>query len=114
MLHKYEKNGAAIYKKSFRIIREESKLDHFSVDEEPVAVRMIHAAGMVELAKYIHFSSGFVQSARAALANGAPIFCDAKMVLSKFICLLSNYLCLDRFPVQIYCVINCILSKFDV
>ena len=38
MLHKYEKNGAAIYKKSFRIIREESKLDHFSVDEEPVAV----------------------------------------------------------------------------
>ena len=75
MLHQYEKNGAAIYKKSFRIIREESKLDHFSVDEEPVAVRMIHAAGMVELAKYIHFSSGFVQSARAALANGAPIFC---------------------------------------
>ena len=62
MLHKYEKNGAAIYKKSFRIIREESKLDHFSVDEEPVAVRMIHAAGMVELAKYIHWGRSYMIS----------------------------------------------------
>ena len=79
MLHQYEKNGAAIYKKSFRIIREESKLDHFSVDEEPVAVRMIHAAGMVERPNTFVFL-WFIQSARAALANGAPIFCDAKMV----------------------------------
>ena len=41
---------------------------------------MIHAAGMVDLAPYIHFSPGFVVAARDALNNGAPIFCDARMV----------------------------------
>ena len=80
MPHTYEKDGAAIYKESFSIIRAESDLARFDVDEEQVAVRMIHAAGMVDLAPYIHFSPGFVVAARGALNNGAPIFCDARMV----------------------------------
>jgi len=80
MPHTYEKDGAAIYKASFSIIRAESDLARFDVDEEQVAVRMIHAAGMVDLAPYIHFSPGFVVAARDALNNGAPIFCDARMV----------------------------------
>jgi precorrin-8X/cobalt-precorrin-8 methylmutase len=80
MPHTYEKDGAAIYKESFSIIRAESDLARFDVDEEQVAVRMIHAAGMVDLAPYIHFSSGFITAARDALHNGAPIFCDARMV----------------------------------
>ena len=80
MPHTYEKDGAAIYKESFSIIRAESDLARFDVDEEQVAVRMIHAAGMVDLAPFIHFSPGFVVAARDALNNGAPIFCDARMV----------------------------------
>ena len=80
MPHTYEKDGAAIYKESFSIIRAESDLARFDADEEQVAVRMIHAAGMVDLAPYIHFSPGFVAAARDALNNGAPIFCDARMV----------------------------------
>ena len=80
MPHTYEKDGAAIYKESFCIIRAESDLARFDADEEQVAVRMIHAAGMVDLAPYIHFSPGFVVAARNALNNGAPIFCDARMV----------------------------------
>ena len=80
MPHTYEKDGAAIYKESFSIIRAESDLARFDGDEEQVAVRMIHAAGMVDLAPYIHFSPGFVVAARDALDNGAPIFCDARMV----------------------------------
>ena len=80
MPHTYEKDGAAIYKESFSIIRAESDLARFDADEEQVAVRMIHAAGMVDLAPYIHFSPGFVVAARNALNNGAPIFCDARMV----------------------------------
>jgi precorrin-8X/cobalt-precorrin-8 methylmutase len=80
MPHTYEKDGAAIYKESFSIIRAESDLARFDADEEQVAVRMIHAAGMVDLAPYIHFSPGFVVDARDALNNGAPIFCDARMV----------------------------------
>ena len=80
MPHTYEKDGAAIYKESFSIIRAESDLARFDADEEQVAVRMIHAAGMVDLAPYIHFSPGFVVAARDALNNGAPVFCDARMV----------------------------------
>lgn len=80
MPYAYETDGAAIYRQSFATIRAEANLARFSPEEEPVAVRMIHAAGMVELAPYIRFSSGFARAARAALAEGAPILCDARMV----------------------------------
>ncbi|MGY6634134.1 MAG: precorrin-8X methylmutase [Alkalilacustris sp.] len=80
MPHEYETDGAAIYRQSFAIIRAEADLDRFDGDEEPVAVRMIHAAGMVDLAPHIRFSPGFAAAARAALAQGAPILCDARMV----------------------------------
>ncbi|MBL3607852.1 precorrin-8X methylmutase [Rhodovulum sulfidophilum] len=80
MPHDYEKDGAAIYLQSFATIRAEADLARFDADEEQVAVRMIHAAGMVELAPHIRFSPGFVPAARAALEGGAPILCDARMV----------------------------------
>lgn len=80
MPYAYQTDGAAIYRQSFATIREEADLARFSTSEEPVAVRMIHAAGMVDLAPYIRFSPGFADAARAALAGGAPILCDARMV----------------------------------
>jgi len=80
MPYDYETDGAAIYRQSFAIIRTEADLARFDADEEPVAVRMIHAAGMVELAPHIRFSPGFAAAARTALAQGAPILCDARMV----------------------------------
>lgn len=80
MPHVYETDGAAIYRRSFSIIRAEADLSRFTTDEEPVAVRMIHAAGLVDLAPLIRFSPGFAVSARTALAHGAPILCDARMV----------------------------------
>jgi precorrin-8X/cobalt-precorrin-8 methylmutase len=78
--HSYETDGAAIYRRSFAIIRAEADLARFAAEEEPVAVRMIHAAGLVELAAAIRFSPGFAAAARAALRAGAPILCDARMV----------------------------------
>lgn len=80
MPYTYETNGAVIYEQSFRMIRAESNLARFDAEEEIVAVRMIHAAGMVSLAQFIKFSKGFVRNARAALEKGAPILCDARMV----------------------------------
>ena len=80
MPYSYETNGAEIYKNSFRTIRAESNLQRFDADEEKVAVRMIHAAGMVGLSEYIHFSSGFAKAAKSALRDGAPVLCDARMV----------------------------------
>jgi precorrin-8X/cobalt-precorrin-8 methylmutase len=80
MPHLYETDGAAIYRQSFATIRAEADLARFTADEEPVVVRMIHAAGMVGLEASIRFTSGMASAARAALQNGAPILCDARMV----------------------------------
>ncbi|WP_439529132.1 precorrin-8X methylmutase [Pannonibacter sp.] len=76
----YIKDGQAIYVKSFAIIRAEADLSRFSEAEADVAVRMIHAAGLVEAAQHFVFGPGFVEAARGALEAGAPIFCDAEMV----------------------------------
>ncbi len=80
MPYTYETNGAAIYLQSFATIRAEANLTRFGPDEEQVAVRMIHATGMVGLEEHAFFSPGFVDAARTALENGAPILCDARMV----------------------------------
>ena len=76
----YIRDGAAIYGKSFAIIRSEADLARFSGAEERVAVRIIHACGMVEAAADICFTPGAVAAAIAALTRGAPILCDARMV----------------------------------
>ena len=80
MPYTYETDGAAIYRQSFATIRAEADLARFDADEEQVAVRMIHAAGMVGLEAFVHFSPGFMAAARGALEGGAPILCDAFMV----------------------------------
>ena len=76
----YIRDGAEIYRRSFAIIRAESDLRRFGREEEQVAVRIIHACGMVEAAADIAFAPGAVAAGRAALKAGAPILCDAKMV----------------------------------
>jgi precorrin-8X/cobalt-precorrin-8 methylmutase len=76
----YIRDGAEIYERSFAIIRAEADLVRFSPEEERVAVRIIHASGMVEIASEIVFSPGVVAAARGALIAGAPILCDSKMV----------------------------------
>lgn len=76
----YIRDGEAIYRQSFDTIRSEAELSRFSPDEAEIAVRMIHACGMVEAAQYFHFSDGFVDAARGALKAGASIFTDAEMV----------------------------------
>lgn len=80
MPHVFETDGARIYAQSFATIRAEADLARFSPDEEPVAVRMIHAAGLVGLERFVRFSPGMVATARAALGQGAAILCDARMV----------------------------------
>jgi len=76
----YLRDGAEIYRRSFATIRAEADLARFSCDEEHVAVRMIHACGMVEIAAGLVFSQGAVAQARQALRHGAPILCDSKML----------------------------------
>ena len=76
----YIRDGDEIYRRSFAIIRAEASLARFTAAEERVAVRVIHACGMVEIADDIVFSSGAAEAGIAALAAGAPVLCDASMV----------------------------------
>ena len=76
----YIHDGAAIYQRSFAIIRAEADLARFSPEEERVAVRISHACGMVEITKDIAFSPTFAVAGIEALRAGAPVVCDAKMV----------------------------------
>jgi precorrin-8X/cobalt-precorrin-8 methylmutase len=76
----YLRDAAAIYARSFAIIRAEADLAGFSQEEAEIAVRMIHACGLVEAAQHIVFTPAFITAARSALRRGAPILCDAEMV----------------------------------
>jgi precorrin-8X/cobalt-precorrin-8 methylmutase len=76
----YLRDGAAIYERSFAIIRAEADLARFSAEKAEIVVRMIHACGQVSAAESIEFAPGLVEAARGALTRGAPILCDAEMV----------------------------------
>jgi len=76
----YLRDGAAIYQRSFAIIRAEADLTRFSAEEADVAVRMIHACGQVEAAQHIVFGAGSLLRPARRSAGGAPILCDAEMV----------------------------------
>lgn len=76
----YIRDGAAIYARSFAMIRAEADLSRFSGAAERVVVRMIHACGMTDLPRDVEASPDFAQAAEAALRAGAPILCDTRMV----------------------------------
>lgn len=96
----YIRDGAAIYDKSFAIIRAESDLKRFTPEEEKIAVRIIHSCGIVEAAADIFFSPGAAKAGRDALLKGAPILCDAKMV--------ANGITRSRLPAdnQVICTLD--------
>ena len=74
--------------------------------EAELAVRMIHACGMVDAARYFHFAPGFVEVARGALERGKPIFTDAEMV--------ARGVTRSRLPAdnEVVCEINNIETPF--
>lgn len=76
----YLRDPAAIYRRSFEIIRAEADFSGLPTDAEEVATRIIHACGMPEIASDLRISPGFVSAAKAALATGAPVLVDAEMV----------------------------------
>jgi len=76
----YIRNGDDIYRKSFQTIRDEANLEILPPDLAKIAVRMIHACGMIDIVSEIEASPNAVNSAKKAINNGAPILCDSKMV----------------------------------
>ncbi|MBM3531857.1 MAG: precorrin-8X methylmutase [Alphaproteobacteria bacterium] len=76
----YIRDGQEIYRRSFSIIREEADLTGIPTDLTKLAVRVAHACGMVDVIGDLRFSPGAGAKGRQALASGAPILCDARMV----------------------------------
>jgi precorrin-8X/cobalt-precorrin-8 methylmutase len=77
---RYLRDGGAIYRRSFALIRSEANLARFESNLAAVVVRMVHACGMVDLAQDVHASERFFNEARRALLEGAPVLCDTEMV----------------------------------
>ncbi len=100
MSEEYLRDGAAIYAKSFSIIRAEADLSGFAPGEARVAVRMIHACGMVDITNDIQFSADFYARARRSLLAGRPVLCDSKMV--------ANGITRSRLPAD-----NAIICNLD-
>ncbi|MFL9929453.1 precorrin-8X methylmutase [Paraburkholderia sp. RL18-103-BIB-C] len=76
----YIRDGQEIYRQSFATIRAEADLSRIPADLEKLAVRVIHACGMVDVVDALQFSARAGSAGRTALAQGAPILCDAGMV----------------------------------
>jgi precorrin-8X/cobalt-precorrin-8 methylmutase len=85
MAHVYERDPQAIYRQSYATIEAEADLATLPQALRPVAIRMIHACGMTDLPADMAWRGDPVGAARQALADGAPVFCDAQMVASGII-----------------------------
>ncbi|MEM9910279.1 MAG: precorrin-8X methylmutase [Pseudomonadota bacterium] len=81
----YEKNPRAIYAESFATVRREARLDRFGLGMQDVAIRLIHACGMVEVADRLAFSDDAYEAGCASLLSGKPVLCDCEMVAAGII-----------------------------
>nr|WP_227487512.1 precorrin-8X methylmutase [Nocardioides malaquae] len=63
------------------MIRREADLSRVPASAEKLAVRMIHGSGQVDLTDDLVIHPELVPAARAALEGGAPMLCDATMVV---------------------------------
>ncbi len=76
----YLRDPDAIYAQSFANIEAEADLGRLDALERQVAIRIIHACGMVDVAEDLEFSPGAVDAGIKAIRGGAPIICDVRMV----------------------------------
>ena len=78
----YLRDPAAIYRRSFALVREAADLGRFPASLRPLAMRLAHAAGDVSILGDLAWSRGAVEIGCRALADGAPILADSVMVAS--------------------------------
>ncbi|MFK0734543.1 MAG: precorrin-8X methylmutase [Gloeotrichia echinulata GP01] len=96
----YIRDANEIYRNSFAIIRSEANLEILPADVAKVVVRMIHACGMTDIVTDVGYSPTAVLSGRTALAAGASILCDCRMI--------AEGITRKRLPAnnQIICTLN--------
>lgn len=93
----YLRDPAAIYAASFATIRAEADLGALAAELHPVAIRLIHACGMVDLAADLRGDPRLPAAVRKALAQGRPVIADCEMVragiITKFLPAGTRVLC---------------------
>ncbi|MEL0638090.1 precorrin-8X methylmutase [Marinomonas sp. TI.3.20] len=77
---RYEQNPQAIEQDSFRQIRELTELAGLTLDQQQVAMRIVHSLGLPDVAQNVRFSANATQAGREALASNGAILCDVEMV----------------------------------
>jgi precorrin-8X/cobalt-precorrin-8 methylmutase len=92
----YIRDPAAIYEKSFAIIRSEADLSPLPANAQDMAIRMIHACGMTDIASDLRISESFVDAAVSALTK--PILTDAEMVRHGIVDKKLNIICTLNDP----------------
>ena len=92
----YIRDPAAIYEKSFAIVRSEADLSPLPANARDIAIRMIHACGMTDIASDLRISESFVDTAVSALTK--PILTDAEMVRHGIIDKKLNIICTLNDP----------------
>ena len=78
----YLRDPQGITRRSFAIIRRETDVGGLPPGLVDVAYRMVHASGMTDLVADLAWSDDVAEAARGALAAGAPILADCRMVAS--------------------------------
>lgn len=81
----YIKDPAEIYRQSFATVEHEARLDDLPSDMRPVATRLIHSCGMVDVIDDLAFSELAIKNGKAALLSGCPIYTDVEMVKAGII-----------------------------
>jgi precorrin-8X/cobalt-precorrin-8 methylmutase len=94
----YIRDPAEISRRSFALIREEADFVRFPRQIEPLAVRLVHAAGDSAILGDLEWSTGAVAEGRKALAAGATILVDSAMVAAGITIDPSRIVCTLRDP----------------
>ena len=79
-LDDYIRDPQEITRRSFEIVRAETDLSALPGDVGEIALRVVHACGMPEIAADLAYAGELAGAGRAALQAGAPVLADCEMV----------------------------------
>jgi precorrin-8X/cobalt-precorrin-8 methylmutase len=76
----YLRDPDAIYRASFEATAGDANFAHLPEEARPLATRIVHAGGDPSVAGQIDVSNGAIAAGQAALAAGAPVLADSRML----------------------------------
>jgi precorrin-8X/cobalt-precorrin-8 methylmutase len=88
---RYLKSPAAIYHRSFALIRREVDLAPIPRALQSLALRLVHASGEPDLLRDLRWSDDAAAHARTAVGSKAPILVDSEMVAAGIQCRRNLY-----------------------